>query len=198
MWDKCCLLQASFRPQPRELSTNLAVHSPRSGIHLGVCGIQFPFPSLRPIGQEQRVFLCLQPRPRGTLTSRFPPPPPLPAQPRGWENDLESTRGPGARESPCCCAGKAKFGKRDFSCIARPGWAAPSPRESAKQITSVAWARRLFLPSPSPPREKSHRARQQELIQATGARSLQKMGLGGMMEEGLQSRACCWPAELWL
>lgn len=75
--------------------------------------------------------------------------------------------------------------------MARPGWAAPSPRDSAKQITSVAGAGRLFVPSPSPPREKSHRAPQQELIQATGARSLQKMGMGGMMEEGLQSRACC-------
>lgn len=44
-----------------------------------------------------------------------------------------------------------------------------------------------FSPQFFPSQGKSHQVQQHELIQAMGVQSLQKMGLGGVMEEGLQT-----------
>lgn len=44
-----------------------------------------------------------------------------------------------------------------------------------------------FSPLSFPAQGKSHQVQQHELIQATGVRSLLKMGPGGEMEEGLQT-----------
>lgn len=149
--------------------------------------MRFPFLSLCLMGHKQHVFLCLQPPPRGMMTSCFPhPTSSSPA--RKLENDFQS------RSHPAAVWGELNLGSK--ICVVRPEWAAPSPHDSAKQITSVVWARLLFLPSPFSRREKSHQVQQQELIQATAFSPFRKWGWERWWRRGC--RAWCWPAELWL
>jgi len=133
--------------------------------------MQFPFP----IGHEQRVFLCLQPPPRGRVTSRFAPCLSQPSEEAG--RAIYRARGglePGSH--PAAAWGKLHLGS---------GTAPASPGLGGQHHLPVTLQSRF---PQQRDQGKSHRVRRpQELIQASGVPSLQKMGLGGTMEEGLQS-----------